>query len=804
MLAIAFISCSMLMYEILLTRLCSLRLFFHFGYLIISNCLLGLGASGTLIFLFQRPWQERRRLAIATSTVLYLVSLVLAYLFVLKFHLPYTRIFSDWGGIGRFFLFNLVTAGPFFFAGGAVGMILTFHSQGVNRIYFADLLGAGVGCLISPFLLKTFGAGGCLIVLMIWGVLGALVLWPPRTRALALAAGCLVIVAGLVLLPRFEQWFPVPGKDQMDLTDRQAVPLARRVIASTWSVNSRIDVTPLFGEKFMFNLGTNRQHLPAIPDEIFIGQDGSAGTYQVNFSDHPEALPLIENSLYSASLRLKKEPRVFIIGVGGGNDVWAARANNASYVKAIELNAAILDVHYKVNPSYTRLLTGDPRIHLVCDEGRSALIHDRSTYDVIQMTGIDTWAALASGAYILAENYLYTKEAIQGMYDHLAPGGVLQITRMAADMESLRLVANIDAALRERGVASPDASLICLRAGGVQDVTGTAMIKKGAFTPEEIEKTHQFAQLNGLKEIYLPGRKLNNVVEQFILTGDKDSFIRDFPRNISPTTDDKPYFFNYSKWSQPLRERRYASEPSYISQGNPFFLFMQLAVSLLLSLLLIVLPLLAFRRAGMDWTGGGRTLIYFAGLGLAFIGIEVAAIQKLTLFLGLPIYSLVVSLASLLIFTGLGSLLSTRFPLRRGAKIWLIPGGIAVLLLLFVFFSQRLIGHFFGQPLPARILLAVLALAPLGLLLGVPFSFGVRTLNAVNAKLIPWAWAINACCTVIGSILTVIISMNFGFYVVLVLAAVIYIVAFAALHGLLPGKSAAAPLALREKAKSEA
>jgi hypothetical protein len=224
--------------------------------------------------------------------------------------------------------------------------------------------------------------------------------------------------------------------------------------------------------------------------------------------------------------------------------------------------------------------------------------------------------------------------------------------------------------------------------------------------------------------------------------------------------------------------------------GNPFFLIVQLGISVLLSLGLIVLPLLLFRRRGMDWTAGGRTLVFFAGLGLGFIGIEIAAIQKLTLFLGLPIYSLAVSLASLLVFTGLGSLLSTNlFPPNRGRRIWLVPAGIALILMIFVLISKELILLFIGQPLYVRIPLAILALAPIGLLLGIPFAFGIRVLNSVNPKLIPWAWAINACCTVIGSILSVIISMNFGFYAVLIASAAVYLVAFAALSRLIPAEA---------------
>lgn len=786
MLAIGFISCSMLMWEILLTRICSLRFFFHFGYMIISNCLLGLGASGAVIFLFQETLRPRKRFWISLATVLYLVSLAVAYCFAMKMYLPISAKFSDSSGMMRFFLFNAIAGIPFFFSGAAVGMLLSFHGEGVNRIYFADLLGAGLGCLISPLLLKAFGAGGCLLALMIWALVALAVYWPDAMRKTAAVIASALILLGLSALPWFDRKFPLPGKESLNFTKKLVLNVEKDKFYSKWSINSRIDVTKV-DQKVICGLGDKSDRLPPIPDQVFIGQDGSAGTWCSDFSGHPEALALIENSLYSASMRLKSSPRVFIIGVGGANDVWAAKVNKASYVKAVELNDGILDVHYKVRPNFSRAITQDPNIHLIHDEGRSALVNDKGTYDVIQMSGIDTWAALASGAYILAENYLYTQEAILGMYDRLAPGGILQIIRMSADMEALRLVANIDAALKRRGVTDISPSLICLQISSGQHLC--AMIKKGPFTPAEVQSTAAFAELNGINTSYLPGRRFNNLVERFILDQNKEQFIRDFPRNITPTTDDKPYFFNFSKWRNPFKAKAFVSEPTHVSQGNPFFILLQLGVSFVLSMVLIVLPLALFKRREMTWTGCGPALAYFAALGFGFIGIEVAAIQKLTLFLGLPIYSLTVSLATLLIFTGLGSFLSDAwFPfLAHRRRVWLVPGGIAVLLIAFILFSQKFITLFFGLPIGARIALAAAALAPLGLVLGVPFAFGVRHLNATNPRLVPWAWAVNGCCTVMGSIITVIVSMNFGFCAVMALSGVIYLAGFAGFSRLLPG-----------------
>jgi hypothetical protein len=220
-----------------------------------------------------------------------------------------------------------------------------------------------------------------------------------------------------------------------------------------------------------------------------------------------------------------------------------------------------------------------------------------------------------------------------------------------------------------------------------------------------------------------------------------------------------------------------------VSQGNPFFLLSQLLLSMVLSAALIIWPLT--RQARKPGRGALRLLAFFSALGIGFISIEVALLQKLTLLLGQPVYSLTVTLFSLLIFTGLGSLyLAPRF--AAGTRsIWLIPAGIALYLALFNLGSGAVVSAAIGAELPWRIAVAVLMLAPLGVLLGVPFAYGLRVANEYDPQLIPWAWAINGCLSVVGSILTVVISMNFGFTVVLWSASVVYALGFACLIPLL-------------------
>lgn len=789
---IGLISCSMLMYEILLTRICALRLQFHFSFLVISNCLLGIGASGTLIFLFQERWRPRARFWISLFCIFYLIALVFTYGFLVTYNkLPLdsdyvpaseTVTYAMIKLASSMAVFNLVAAIPFFFAGGIIGMILTFNAKAVNTVYGIDLLGAGLGCLLCPLFLSNYGAGGTFVFLSLLALVGMVVALSPGWRKAGIAVGVVLAAVGIWLLPTLDQRFPVPGKGALSITKNREAQVAHNIEYSRWSANSRIDLIPIpTHDRFIYCRGPKASDIP-LPDEKYILQDASAATFIVNFSEHPEALDAIKESAYFTAVMLKDRPRVFVIGVGGGNDVWAAKIQDASYVKGVELNGQILDIHRQILPHYSRELIEDPRIELVHAEGRNALMREKETYDVIQMTGIDTWTALTSGAYVLAENYLYTQEAMQNMYDRLAPGGVIQIVRFAAEMEALRLMANVNAAFEERGIPDFEHSVIGLLVES--DFLFSMLVKKGTFSEEEIKKVNDFASDIGLKVVYLPGHNTGSLVETFVRSPNKAEFIRGFPRDISATTDDRPYFFNFTRWRKPFGSVKYIGEPTSVSQGNPVILFGQLGLSTLLALIFIVLPLVIFRGKALSRKYMGRFLIYFCGLGVGFIVIEISLLQKLVLFLGHPLYSITVTLFSILVFTGLGAMLSARWFRAPGWRTAFVPVMLAVLLGLLILFSPRLTSAFVGLPLIQRMLIAIFTLAPIALVLGVPFAFGIRLLDRFNPTIIPWAWAVNGFCTVIGSILSVVLTMNLGFNFVLIAAVVVYAIAFSALRTL--------------------
>ncbi len=778
---IALISCSMLMYEILLTRICALRLLFHFNFLVVSNALLGIGASGSLIFIFQERLARRERGFIFLSCGAYLVSVLVAYFSMLELQIyPGIQFVDSDGGILvrrilEFIAFNLVATIPFFFGGATVGMILTFESQDVNRVYGADLLGAGLGCLASPFLLWSFGAGGCLGVVLILGLFALASAGSGGKRFWIQGMSALLALAVLISIPQWDRWFPIPSKLSIRITENHQVVLEEKTVSSRWSAISRIDLFRLLPvERMLFGQGKKRipQHL--LPEQMLITQDGSASTYIGNFSGRPKLQALLHNTLYSLPASLKTSPSVFIIGTGGGNDVWGARVAGARSIKSVELNEQVMSIHEETLRSYSRELLEDDSIEFVVAEGRTAILKERQRYDVVQMTGIDTFTSLTSGAYMLAENYLYTVESMEGMINLLEEGGVLQISRSALEMETLRMLANLNAAHENLGGVDFQGSVACVSAYPMMSV----IYKKGSFSKEEIQKVRGFVKRTGAGLHYLPDGAPPGRIPRFIRTQDKEAFIKAFPRNITPTSDDQPYFFNFTRWNDWVGASKQIDEPSQISQGNPLFIFGQLGLSLGLCLVLILGPLAFSKKRRESGKYFLPLLVYFSGVGLGFIGVEIVLIQKLVLFLGHPLYSITVTLFALLVFTGMGSMISERWFHSPGMQALWVPGFIALSTAIFTLGYPILVDSFVHLGTPARIAITLVLLAPLGFVLGIPFALGIRLVNRWNAPAVPWAWAVNACATVVGSILTVIVSMNFGFNWVLVLAVAIYTGAF--------------------------
>lgn len=756
MLAIGLLSAALLQYEVLLTRACSLQYWYHWGFLVVSLGMLGLAASGT--------WLARHPTAavgdrIPTWCAAFLVALAVAWT---GLGLPPVRedLVSP-AGLARFALLQGLTALPFFAGGVAVGQILASHARRASLVYGADLIGAATGCAATPWLLPRVGAGGCLAVSASLGAL-ALVL---TSRGRARAGALLTLVLAVSLVPGLDRAFPLPGKDP------------RTPAWSAWTAAGRVDLVPVAGDqRVLYGLGRNHTGAP-VPAQYEILQDGSAATYVTDFGGDPAAADLLDASLYTAALRLPPSPRVLVIGGGGGNDVWAA-LRYARSVRAVELHAPTLRLHREVLFTWTAPLWDPTRVTWVHAEGRSALLRDPDRYEVVQLTGVDTWAALSSGAWVLSESWLYTREALEAMLDHLAPGGVLQVVRMAAEMETLRLLATERVAL-EAGAGNAQVPFAdAVAALGSPDHQVATLVKPAGFSAADVQALRDLAETAGLDVLYLPGDPRNDLVAALCTTPDLPSFVDAFPRNIAPVDDDRPYFFHFTRWTRPAQAVSSLREPTYISQGNPAFLLLQLLLVLAVALAVVVAPL---RKSftGPD-APSARSLGWLVLVGAGFMGVEVGLLPRLSLLLGHPVLGLAVTLGTLLTASGVGSLLSGRIDLSLRGGLGLALG-IGLLVTAVIVGLAPTIRWTAAWPLAARVACAVVFVAPLGLLLGLPFAWSLRRVwhpaEPGAPDRVPLAWAVNGTASVVGAILAAMASIQLGTAATLALAAGCYLVA---------------------------
>jgi spermidine synthase len=489
-----------------------------------------------------------------------------------------------------------------------------------------------------------------------------------------------------------------------------------------------------------------------------------------------------------------------VIGPGGGRDLASALIFGASRVDGVEINPIIAnDVMRDRFKEFSGGVYTNPRVRIAVDDGRSFVRRTPERYDVIQASLVDTWAATAAGAYTLTENTLYTVEAFDDYLDHLTDGGMLTITRWVAD--GLRLVSLAQAVCERRGWSAAE-RLAIVRQGRV----ATFLLKKTPFTADETARLRSVASALGFDVLYAPdvanvsaARNAPAGQPQFtvpakdivvdgaatgdyarlILAADREQFYATYRSDIRPTSDDRPFFFHTTK----LENQLDVAFGRTMLFGNGLSALMTLlGISTALVVLFVIGPLALAGRGQRHPRGWFAWLVYFGALGAGFMLIEVSVLQRFVLLLGHPVYSLTVTLFSLLLGTGLGAAWSRRFDavaLRRTGAIGIMV--VSVLGLVMVGVTTPIVTWAIPLSRTARVAIAVAMLVPLGVALGIPMPTGLRMLSARAPHMMAWAWGMNGALSVLGATLAIFIAMNWGFQIALLSASATYLIALAAL-----------------------
>ena len=768
---IAAVSAALLMTELALTRIFSVTMYYHFAFLAISIALFGLSASGVAVYL------ARRRLARVDSHLLLSAASLthaLATLFALSC-LVRIRVGLNYSPANLWWMLSIygLAALPFFTGGSVMSIAFSRMTGRINVLYAADLIGAATGCLVLIPLLNWLGAPGVVMTAAALSTAAAIAFAPAaRRRRIATIAIVLIGSASAVQLA---------GAAPFDVIDTKG-HVGDRILFSKWNSFSRVGVYDRPHGDWSLSPRFTGTRAPSLYMDI----DSAASTPILAGNGQIGGAAYLRYELTAFAYHLAERPGGFtalVIGPGGGRDLWSALVFGASHVDGVEINPIIArDVMLDRFREYSGGVYANPRVSIYVDDGRNFVRRSASRYDVIQASLVDTWAATAAGAYTLTENSLYTREAFGEYFDHLTDNGVLTITRWVFD--GLRLVSLAQDACAERGLDA-SARLAIVR----YDRVATFLLKKQPFTPAEVARLRDVGAQLGFEILYAPGlpaaHGTGDPVEmqrtgtsaadyrRLILAGDRQRFLSSYPLDESSTTDDRPFFFHTTR----LRDQMQVAFGRSMLFGNGLSALMTLmAISAALVMLFVIGPLLlGGERPGAGW---GGWLAYFGALGAGFMLLEVALLQRFVLLLGHPVYSLTVTLFSLLLGTGFGALISRRIEPARVRHVTVRAlTGVAIIAVAAALGLARLIDAGIAWALPARIVFAVALIAPVGILLGMPLPGGMRLVAADRADIIPWGWGINGAFSVVGATLAVFIAMNWGFSATLLTAAAVYAVA---------------------------
>ena len=786
LLSVALISAAALGYEILLMRLFSIGQWHHFAWMIISLALLGYGASGTFITLARRVLLPRFDTVYPLTLLLFGIASIGSYL--LARQVPFNAEEILWDRQQSLYLtaLYLLHALPFFFAASGIALALMRYRDAVPRTYAADLLGAGTGGLLVIALLFLLLPHNALRAIALLGLLAALVaayeLPGSRRRtwqAVVLpAAVMLAIMPGTWLQPQLS---PYKGLSQ---TLRIA---GTEIVATRSSPLGLINVVTSGDIPFRNAPGLSLLSQARIPDQVGIFVDGEGPE---TIDHNPGQVPLGYLDMQTSALPyfLSTIEQVLVLGAGGGSAVQQAANHAVGHIDAVELNPQIIELVRDDYADYTGQLYSRPGVHIQTAEARGFLTRTPQHYDLIRL---GAQGGSGPGLYALNESYIYTVEALRTYFDHLAADGYLAINSWIKlpPRDSLKLLATAAQALQLTGHDDPAASLVMIR--GWQ--SATLLVKNAPFTAAELDRLRAFSKARSFDLVWYPGmtageaNRYNILAEPYfhqaartLLQGDAQDFMARYKFDIEPATDNQPYFFNFFRWGilgEILELRGQGGLP--LLEAGYLVLVAALLQAAVISVVLIVLPLWGLgRRAAATprSVSRTRTLLYFFAIGIAFLFIEIAFIQRFIQFLHHPLYAVSVVLTAFLLFAGLGSLWTSR--LRTGRRgVALAVGGIVLLGLLYL----QVLGPVFSElvflPIGWRIAVSALLIAPLAFCMGMPFPLGMSRLNHAAPGLAPWAWGINGCASVLSAILAALLAIQFGFMAVVLMALLLYIVA---------------------------
>ena len=745
-LGVALTTLATLLLELSLTRIFSVVFYYHFAFLAISIALFGMGAGGVFSYIVA-GWRAPlfRKLGYLSMANSLLVILALTVVVAQKEE-P-----GPWGLTAVYFATSL----PFFVAGAIVSLAISETVERIDRVYFFDLMGASAGCLLLvPFLNNFGGISTVFFVAVFYAAAGAI-------------------------------WHNMAGSRRWRAT-AVALSLALFAFAFYNGANSLIAIRYAKGQKLKKEefVEWNSFSRIAVRDySIFIDADASTGIASFDFAHLTanERHQLLEQGP-ALPYDVRPGAKTLIIGPGGGWDVARALASGSHDITGVEINPIIASTVMRERfANQSRGIYLRPDVHIVVEDGRSFVRRSAEKYQVVQATLVDTWASTAAGAFALSENNLYTTDAMRDYLLHLTDDGMAAFTRWGLDppRESLRLVSLAMAALGQLGEPEPWRHIIAGREGstvgwGAQD---TILIARKPFSDADLARARAAMAAANMRPIYLPDARIPGQFTDLLRSSDPAAYERHYQYDISPVTDNQPFFFYTVQPRDILAFLANASRRSAdykINKAVPL-LYALMAISLLATAIILALPPMVLRTRLPRQNGVLTFLLYFLSIGAGYILIEVALIQRFVLFLGHPTYALTVVIFSMLVSSGLGSYFSRRIVGKYDRRLYFALTLIALLVAVLAAAVTPLLSAGVGLPLTLKCIITALLIAPAGFVMGMPFPAGLSRLEQWHKPSVRWAWSLNAAASVLGSVAALVFAIYMGLVATLLAGGVLYL-----------------------------
>lgn len=790
--AIFLISAAGMAFQITLTRVFSIAQWHHFAYMIISMAMLGFGMSGTLITLGHRLVSGIEEVLLRWSAIALTASFPAAY------------CLSQWIGFETFQLLSqpiqwvhlsllyLILSLPFFLTSTCIALAFLLRRTDIGALYGSNMLGSGVGAAVVVLAMNVVHVAQLPFFLSLPAGIGALFLCHRTQTRVIISAICLVaaslgwVHAVPIRVSQYKGLSNVLRFPDARLLFRRCGPQAE--IAGVAS--AMIRETP--GEIAAYPMA----RLGPLPEQIALFFDAGSMSVVNRTTAQLDHLAFLDYVTSAAPYHVLDQPDVLVLGAGGGTEVLNGLVHGARHVTAVDTNPDVFALLDDELASFSGNIYQRPDVSPRVAEGRGFLRSLPHRFDLIHIPPMDSFVAAGAGVHALSEHYLYTVEAVALYLDRLSPGGMCAMSRWLKEppRDAIKLFATAVAALKRQGVKHPGDHLAMIRSWN----TGTLILSKSPLSDGQIRALREFSQTRNFDLAWLPGLTAQETnrftvlsgtttfeAAQAMLSDQADTFFEDAPFFVTPAVDDCPYFSRFFKWKS-LASILSGMGTAWIPliEWGYLTLLITLVQTVLVSLVFIIAPILlpGPRRA----TAGRRSavVLYFGGLGLGFMFLEIALMQKITQLVTHPVYVVAVVLSGLLVFSGAGSRFAHRLRIQTARILAVVLVGLILVALLELMLLPWIIVRCAPFSDVVRIATGVLLMAPVGFIMGIPFPTGLQLLATTRPNMLAWAWAINGFTSVLGASLAVLLAIHLGFRNVVLIALLIYASTLLPFHSL--------------------